>query len=177
MSYSKYYTGVGSRDVPDNIFYEMKMIAEKMSSDLFVLRSGGATGSDTAFQIGAGANTEIYLPWNGFNGMSDSSGEFVNAKSLYNYDKATYIASMHHPAWEKLSQGAKALHTRNVYQVLGFNLDNPSQVLICWAEPTGIRSVKGGTSTAVSIAHQYGVPVYNLFFQSDLNDLKKIIRI
>jgi len=177
MSSPKYYTGVGAREVPDSIFNEMKMIAKAMARNLYVVRSGAAVGSDTAFEVGAGANTEIYLPWDGFNGHTSACGAHLNAKSLYNYDKAMYIASMHHPAWESLKQGVKALHARNAYQVLGFGLDNPSQVLICYAQPIGIKKVKGGTATAVSIAHDYGVPVYNLWHPKDLTEIKRIVGI
>lgn len=175
MKYPNYYTGVGSRNTPDDILLEMRLIAKRMSEKLFIVRSGGAQGADTAFQAGAGPDTEIYLPWNGFNNLNDRDGTHLCAKTLYNYQKAMYIASMHHEAWEYLKDSHKALHARNVYQVLGHNLDNPSQVLICYAEPDGITKVKGGTNTAVSIAHQYNVPVYNLFFQKDLNDIKRII--
>ena len=103
MSSPKYYTGVGIADAPEDIKAEIHAIATRMSMDQYVVRSGGAIGTDAAFQCSAGANTEIYLPHNDYNGMSDMDGAHLNAKELYNYDKAEYIASIncrvgHHEA-------------------------------------------------------------------------------
>lgn len=172
--FTRYYTGIGSRKTPDNILAEMRVIAKKMSQDLFVVRSGGAEGADTAFEIGAGANTEVYLPWDGFNGHKSKDGTHLDARVLYTYKKAQYIAAMHHPAWDKLSEGAKKLHTRNVYQVLGFDLETPSKCVMLWAEPIG-TTVKGGTATAVSIAKEYRIPTFNFYFQQELDKVKDII--
>ena len=61
-----------------------------------------------------------------------------------------------------LSKGAKALHTRNVYQVLGKDLKSPSTFLLCWAPPTP-DGVKGGTNTAVQLAKKHGAEVINIF--------------
>ena len=171
----KYYAGIGHRTIPDSVYDQMTTIAKAMRKKLYILRSGGAKGSDTAFQLGAGADTEIYLPWNGFNGMDDKKGIHINGSSLYNFDKAKYIASMHHPAWDKCDDTDKKFHGRNVYQILGFNLDDPVDVVICFAKPTGMYTVAGGTGTAVSIARQHGVPVYNLWYEKDLIDLKRVL--
>ena len=67
-------------------------------------------------------------------------------------------------------------HTRNVFQVLGEDLNNPSKMLVCWT-PDGAKETKdtsyitGGTRTAIRLANVYGVPVYNL---KNEDDLKKI---
>jgi len=172
---TEFYTGVGSRNVTDKGFQDCKQIAEAMSKKLIVLRSGGATGCDTAFELGAGSNHNVYLPWNNFNGRSDENGVYVNSKTLYTHKEAEYIASIHHPAWDKCSPAAKLLHTRNVFQVLGFELNNPSQVLVCWAEPDKRTRVKGGTATAVAIAYAHGVPVYNIWLEKDHNEIKEIL--
>lgn len=126
----------------------MKAIAEKMADMGYVLRSGGAPGSDTAFEQGAGANKRIYL---------------ANEAT----DEAMAIAKVYHRAWQRLSPYVKKLHGRNAFQVLGDDLSTPSMGLICWT-PDGCmchenRSiVTGGTGTAISIADAYGVPVANL---------------
>lgn len=83
----KYYTGVGARKTPDNILSEMRSIAKVMSQDLYVVRSGGAEGADTAFEVGAGANTEIYLPWDNFNHHTSQDGVHLDSQVLFNYKK------------------------------------------------------------------------------------------
>lgn len=159
---NNYYTGVGSRETPDHILKIMRDVAFKLDEMGWILRSGGADGADTAFQIGA-VNTpsEIYLPWNNFN---QTPGRTIDASKLSNYREASDIASGLHPAWDRLTRGPRALHTRNVYQVLGLDLDTPSRLLVCWAPIVGKRGeVKGGTNTAVKLARMKGIPVRNLY--------------
>jgi hypothetical protein len=64
-----------------------------------------------------------------------------------------------HPYWDNLTQGGKKLHTRNACQVLGADLKTHVDFVICWT-PDGKPS--GGTRTAIIIAEQNGIPVYNL---------------
>lgn len=95
---------------------------------------------------------------------------------LPNYNDAVEIASNIHPAWNRLGRGAKALHTRNVYQVLGLDLNTTSKVLFCYAQPTknkqGLAGVKGGTNTAVQLAMKNNIPIYNFYLQEDIDKVK-----
>ena len=169
----RYYTGVGSRETPAVILDLMQEIAFKLANNGYVLRSGGADGADLAFQkgwqraggAGEGLDAEIYVPWNGFNNLSNGEmGVVYTLNRLPYIYQATCIAAEIHPAWDRLSRGAKALHTRNVYQVLGKNLDKPSQFLICYAKPTK-TGVSGGTNTAVQVAIRNNVPVFNMYHE------------
>lgn len=66
-----FYTGVGSRETPRDVQAVMYKFAQKMALHGAVLRSGGADGADTAFELGCDkqqGKKEIYLPWQGFNG-------------------------------------------------------------------------------------------------------------
>ena len=156
-----YYTGVGSRKTPDHILDVMENLALFYKSKDWVLRSGGASGADTAFSDGAGDNKEIYTA---------NVSNFVSATI---YSKAVNIASKVHPLWRKLPDYARKLHTRNVFQVLGSDLNTPSSFLICWT-PDGCISHEtrtigtGGTGTAISIADLAGIPVLNLNRQDHL---------
>ena len=49
---NEYYTGIGSRNIPDTYFNLIIAIAEYMAKQGYILRSGGADGSDNAFEIG-----------------------------------------------------------------------------------------------------------------------------
>lgn len=164
-----YYTGVGSRETPKETMKLMTSLAQLCRKSGFTLRSGGAGGADTAFEVGAGNLKEIYLPWKGFNG---------NKSLLFNPSfEATEIARKIHPSWKKLTSGAQKLHSRNVHQVLGKNLDTPSSFLIAWTE--GAKEV-GGTRTALVLAKQNNIPIFNLGHPPDydlaerfINDLSK----
>lgn len=144
----KYYTGVGSRTTPRNILDLMINIARKLAIMKYVLRSGGAAGADTAFEQGAGGLSNIFT---------------ANMAT----QEAMAIAAKYHPAWDRCSVFARKLHGRNSFQVLGPNLCEPSNALICWT-PDGCishaeRTINtGGTGTAISIANAYNVPIFNL---------------
>ena len=166
-----YYTGIGSRNIPDTYFNLIVVIAEYMAKQGYILRSGGADGSDTAFEIGcdrANGKKEIYLPWKNFNG---------NKSNLFfdNDIEAINIAKKYHPAYNGLSQGAKKLITRNGYQVLGKDLKTPSKYIICYTDGTG------GTSQALRIAEdiKINIPIFNLHYYEEptnaLTDFKDFL--
>lgn len=156
------YTGVGSRRTPDEELERMRRLGYALARAGYVLRSGGAPGADGAFERGAkdgGGETEIYVPWPGFN---DHQGGMVR-RTL----EAEAIGSSVHPAWNRLSPAARKCHTRNVHQVLGFDLRTPSLFVVCWT-PDGCAgaatrtAMTGGTATAIVVAERYAVPVINL---------------
>lgn len=174
---TKFYTGIGSRNVPEDIGYLIADIAINLSNIGYRLRSGGADGCDSWFQQGAERrqdivypDMDIYIAWNGFNNLRDNGNTIHCPSGWDNWKEAEKIASEIHPNWNACSRGAKALHTRNVYQVLGKDLDNPSSFLICFAPSMG-DSVQGGTRTAWEIARLFGVPCFNL---DNFNDRERI---
>lgn len=177
----RYYTGVGSRETPAVILDLMQEIAFKLACDGYVLRSGGADGADLAFQKGWERGkrltpAEIFIPWDGFNGLSHGQdGVVYTLNRMPNSQQAERIAAEIHPVWDRLSRGAKALHTRNIYQVLGKTLDEPSRFLICYAKPTK-TGVSGGTNTAVQVALQHGVKVFNLYEQENIERFELYVR-
>lgn len=136
----KAYAGIGARKTPDTVLDQMAGIAEWLRFKNYTLRSGGASGADTAFEMSAGLHQEIYL------------ARDVTPESLE-------VAAEFHPAWDRCTDYAKKLMARNSFQILGRHLDNPSDFVVCWT-PDGKAS--GGTGQAIRIANHYGIPVYNL---------------
>lgn len=175
----KYFTGVGSRETPQDIQDIMEEFAFKLSQDCWVMRSGGAEGADSAFQAGA-SNTfatfepEIYMPWYGFNNLYTEPGLLFPTK-WKNIQEAYEIASKIHPNWDACSDGAKTLHSRNIYQVLGHNLATPSKFLICWAKTDKNGDATGGTRTTWMLAKQYNIPCFNLIFEEHKRRVMKFI--
>jgi hypothetical protein len=156
------YAGIGSRKTPPEVLALMSALAAKLATLGWRLRSGSADGADSAFERGADSVDptlkEVFLPWDGFNGRKSdgvSTLRFTGAVER----EAMEIAREAHPAWWNLSQGARRLHTRNVGQVLGPNLDAPSGFVVCWTER---GAGKGGTGQAIRIATSRGVPVFDL---------------
>lgn len=168
----KYYTGVGSRKTPKNILKIMKDIAYRLSKGGYILRSGGATGADTAFEIGcnkANGLKEIYLPWNGFNKRWKDEDSIIVNVNRETYLNAIKLAEKIHPKWSILLGGSKKLHTRNVFQVLGKDLKKKSKFVICW---TPNARITGGTATAINLALQNKIKVYNLANPNEHEELE-----
>jgi hypothetical protein len=161
-----YFTGVGSRKTPQNIQNLMMVLSGYLAVSNFILRSGGADGADLAFETGTdrrNGEKEIWVPWIGFN----------NSTSLLLPSPESFdIAATIHPAWNKLKDSHKKLHARNVHQVLGKDLKTPSKFLICYTED-GFPS--GGTATAIRLAYEREIPVYNLYNGLDKNRLVDLI--
>lgn len=151
------YTGVGSREIPKSVIGRIHIISRFLAGKGWTLRSGGADGADTAFEVGCDeghGNKEIYLPWKGFN---------KSTSPLYTIPKEAFeIAATIHPNYTLLSVGAKRLHARNVLQVLGQDLSSPSDLVVCWTLD-GKKS--GGTRTAIVLAEYHKIPVINLATQ------------
>lgn len=171
---SRVYTGVGSRQTPqaicDAIFTPL---AANLSTFGYTLRSGAAEGADTAFEQGA-EGPEVYLPWRIFNNRRGPAFRVLHDYPERIQTAAAEIARLAHPAWHRLTAGARSLHTRNVFQVLGGDLDSPSRFVLCWT-PDGAESEwettfdTGGTRTAIVIASRNGIPVFN-FAKPDAMD-------
>lgn len=166
-----YYTGIGSRETPANALAAMKNAAAHLASEGLVLRSGAADGADMAFEEGCDANNggkEIYIPWNGFNGRT--AGPSVHAGVT---DIALGVASQFHPNWDACTKGAKQLHGRNVYQVLGLGLNAPSTMVLCWTP--GAKG-GGGTGQAIRIARHHNVPVFDFAHPDILTQLSEFMK-
>lgn len=150
-----YYTGIGSRETPLEILGLMATIGLRLADHRYTLRSGGADGADSAFARGCASGngrSEIYLPWVGFNSVQTG---IVPTE----WGPALALAEQFHPAWDRCSSGARKLHARNGFQVLGLDLATPSRFVMCWTRG-GLGG--GGTGQAIRIARSKNIPVYDL---------------
>jgi hypothetical protein len=171
-----YWTGVGSRETPEPILEIMSLIGKKLTDLGWVMRSGDAPGADSAFYAGCLKSENfgrfkpmVYLAGSPIRGRyHDPSMGFYNATLYDTWEDSRTIALRIRGSWigkggEELSEWGKGQHTRNVMQVLGHTLIEPSRFLICWAIPVGKRGlVKGGTGTAVKLALEEKIDVINL---------------
>ena len=148
------YTGIGSRDTPDDICEDMTRIAIFLYEYGYRLRSGGARGADQAFEAGSKDDREIYLPWDGFEDKRvDNESYFLGKKAGRDLIKSRI------EYWDSLSQGTRKLYGRNAHQVLGIDLETPTRFVVCWT-PMGKK--KGGTAIAINLADDHGIEVINL---------------
>jgi hypothetical protein len=182
----KYYTGIGSREVPPEIAEQMTKIARYLRNKGYTLRSGHAEGSDMAFELGSMADSDIYLPWSGFN--KEFNMPLEEAFGVYQVPKFTAlhleILSDCHPKASALQGGIQKLHMRNINQLYGKDVENPvfSEFVICWT-PYGAEDYRscsrdtGGTLTAIRAASLKMIPIFNLKNDNCVKRLKEYLKI
>jgi len=157
------YTGIGARELPEDIRKEFIFIGRRFAERGWTLRSGGADGADSAFEWGCGlsatpATKEIFLPWKGFN--NNISPYYITDK---NKEELFEIASKIYPSWQYTKDPVRLLHARNVQQVMGEN-PGESQItsfVVCWTDRP--ENQARGTMFAVTLANQKNIPVYNFY--------------
>lgn len=151
----EYYAGIGSRKIDKSTEDFMTKFANVIENTRIVLRSGGAEGSDKAFEKGVEkkANKNIFYA---------EDADLMSYFAAYLFHPAPYILSK--------NEYAKKLMARNTFQVLGdlsSDVIEPSLFVVCWTKD-GVETHKqrtketGGTGQAISIADIFEIPVINL---------------
>jgi hypothetical protein len=166
-----YYAGIGSRETPDKVLRLMERIGHRGAERGYVLRSGGASGADQAFEFGCVAGNgpkEIYMPWRGFSRRNPQGDDYHYGASIIAYE----MAARFHPNWAACTDGARTLHARNCHQVLGMDLNTPCTRIICWT-PNGARG--GGTGQALRIAQHYDIEIHDLGLSAILASYKNML--
>lgn len=166
------YAGIGSRITPDEALQWCESIGNQLGKASWHLRSGYAAGADMAFGRGAeaaGGSFEMFLPWEGFNGAPQQDDRFI--VPTWTADLLAAAEAVH-PVWSRLTSSVKCLMARNVCQVLGLNLDEPADCVICWT-PGG--QGQGGTGQAVRLARKHNIPVFDLAKGSDREALVRFV--
>lgn len=149
---NRIYTGIGSRKTPKHILEIMKKLGYILGKNDFTLRSGGAKGADTAFETGcdhAHGKKEIFLPWKNFN---NNPSHFFEVSQ-----EAIDIARKFHPHIPMHKEWLKKFHGRNSYQVLGKDLQTPTDFVLCYSPGCG------GTEQALRVARYYEISIFNLY--------------
>lgn len=166
----RYYAGIGSKKTPQAQLDEMESVATVLGNQGWHLRSGFADGADMAFWRGAHDKAVTnFIPWPGFNAAPRNDPRFVVPVFT---PHLMSIAEQVHPVWNKLADSVRRLHSRNVCQVLGEDLNTPSLMVVCWTE--GGKG-GGGTGQAIRIANLYGIPVFDLARESDKDALAEFV--
>lgn len=159
------YAGIGTRDMVWNsipwrprIYQNLMILHQQYGMKEDLLRSGAADGMDSIHETVHDlfkAPKEIFLPWKKFNGHSSNL--------FHISEEAVQLAYKFHPLGNRLTHPARALMARNGYQVLGYQLNDPVDYVLCGTPDM----TKGGTSQAIRIANHYNIPVFNLFYEGD----------
>lgn len=164
-----FYTGIGCREhgLSEQQTFALVCIGAWLARAGMVLRSGHASGSDYAFELGAAGvdatKTSIYLPWSGF--RKDTNIKDVNYLTLsdkaFQWARKQLKKSGVMPYFDSMNDMNQAFHARNVFQVFGQE-KIPSDFVVYFAPVDPEGEVMGGTRTAVNLASKLGIKTYNL---------------
>lgn len=184
MNIRGFVTGVGSRDISIDEYDLLFDIIYHIAGLGYVLRSGDASGSDNACQLGylqaykdgfIGAPYEAYVAWNSWRANPRTKLSWlIYPGQLRDWRRAELTMNWIHPAANKLRRGGRALHTRNIFQVLGLDLNTPSTGLVCCADADRNGVPKGGTRTAWVMARRRDIPCLNIRYAC-LNEIEYFI--
>lgn len=176
---------IGSRDTPEHVLKVTKAYANILAELGYGISSGGCPlGMDDAAFRGAykhktsdKSKNRIYISWDGMSNLWHNPEQGIyDAQRFDNYEVAKVMAQLARGSFEGLRRGGIAHHSRNPYQPMGDTLCDPVLFVLFYAKPDGKNGkVKGGTNTAVKIAIEHGVPVYNLFYQDVLDRVESFV--
>ena len=176
------YTGIGSRQTPEDILRGMSILAKLRGQRGDILRSGGADGADDAFERGcleADGTKEIYLPWFKFNGRVAWPRRGYREWNKDLEGELWELVKEFHPRAMSLSQATCKLMFRNCHQVLGWDLKTPTEQVVFWAPEFkadkfgNICDCSGGTGFAVRLAHRHRIDIFTMGIPSHVRYLMR----
>lgn len=174
MEIKKFWSGIGSRETPNEICDLMKQIGKKLENRGWTLRSGGAKpkrkslttwSADLAFEYFV-KNKYIYTVKN-FD-FSEPNYSFCRNEVLSVLDKKIDL--------DNYDKHCQILLLRDINQVLGSSKTCPdhSKFLICWVKHENYNeSDLGGSRIAIRCALKHGIKVYNLVNKDHVQLIKK----
>ena len=149
------YAGIGSRKAPEQILEYMKKLAIGFAEQGCTLRSGGAEGSDKAFENGVllrRGRIELYLPWPGYVKPVRQNNVILSVPAPGAYD----LAKLSCDNWDERKNSHKSLLARNAHILLGVELNNPVDVVFYY------NCGSGGTNHTLSMAKKLDIPTINV---------------
>jgi hypothetical protein len=138
------YAGIGRRSTPLHMQSIETQFATKMEKLGWCLHSGGADGSDKAFELGVEKNKEIFK---------------ARKAEAWAYEELKHCLPAYIRDIETLPSNIKSTIARNMMIILGRNGDTPVSFVLCFAD--GFDS--GGTGYGYRCAMRHNIPVFNLY--------------
>ena len=166
------FTIIGNRDAPEYERVKYLPVVRSLLLAGHTGRSGGAEGMDAVLtevveellkEGHSEIKAEIYLPKAYFKGLADGDleGRVTSVLEYANREEANKLASEVHPAWHYCDDYSRGAHIRNMYEVLGKELDTPSDFVLTFAKTTRKEVILGGTATAAELAIKHEIPIFN----------------
>lgn len=132
-----FFAGIGARKTPGPVLQLMSEVGGLMAEAGIRLRSGGATGADSAFWNGAREvdpnGMEIFLPYKKAglpDGIVHMSPVFERLALNFHPSPGSIRPNPENPRDKR--HGILKLMARNGNQLFGTDFKNPTNVVICW---------------------------------------------
>lgn len=179
----KYVTCVGTRNCSDLEAKIARYIGHELFRRGYGIRSGLADGLDINFYNGFVNNgreltvdrMEMFMPQKYFKGFHHDGQTYFSVPDMEIYPRCQSIASAIHPNWKACAGWAVWLHSRNIPQVLGSRLDEPSVALITSAKEISPGRCKGGTNTAYHLAYLAVIPILNYYGMTTRKEIDTLL--
>lgn len=175
---TKIVAGIGTRHPPTDdadLNETMRVFCYFAVKMGWHLRSGAAIGMDSWFERLWDNNKEIFIAKERISGKTHGvdGANFVEGPQEV---AAFNIMKKIHPAGPRLKGIAKAMHTRNIFQILGEDLNTPADLIVYYAkfDDEG-KEITGGTRTAVVLGKQRGINEFNLILPDERTRLLEYI--
>lgn len=151
---------IGTRDLTSAQAVLCKTLGAWLVRHGWTIRSGNATGADQAFAAGGNSvdptAVVVCLPWWRYNVEAIVDGNVISqGPAEWDFEQASH----HHPAWDRLTRGPRALMARN-YQIIHGCRESkePAGVVLAFRRPDH----RGGTENAIGVARVAGIPVLDV---------------
>jgi predicted Rossmann-fold nucleotide-binding protein len=158
---------IGSRSIaPDSVYGKaIASLCRQIAGKGHTIVTGGAKGVD---QIAMANSNQciVYIPWASYE--RDAVAQYATEVVVFNpnvHVDWTASVGQHHPAPERLSRGAFALHARN-YGII--------QHADCVIALPGADNL-GGTGQGMRLADSLGIPCFNMRNKSHIKPMLEFL--
>ena len=162
---------IGSRDITPEEETLMEDIGAYLARNGHTVKTGNAKGADQAYARGANrvspAAVVLCLPWANYEEQAVKLGNIIHHESQATAEERAY-AELAHPAWLRLTQGARKLMVRNAMIIFG------STLVIARTNPA--KKGGGGTGHGVRIAEMLGIKVRDLSDYQQRREIEQKLR-
>ncbi len=170
------FTMIGSKGTRDNVLELGFQLSVLLLENKWHGYSGNAPGMDRVLNRAMiktnTFNGTIFLPWKGFE-LAD-----LPDRCFYTFDdksetglKCVEIIKEIIPWFGNLRAGGIKLHSRDILQVKGADLNTLTTVVIHSAKGSS-KQPTGGTRTAIVLSRNLNIPEFNIRFYDDRMRLK-----
>lgn len=163
--------GYSALDKDSELGIFIKKLITKLGYLGFTLRTGGAIGIETLaidsyislMQQGivSPSRLKVCRPYIKYNTHVPYNQCYLTINNS-NYVECSELIKPVTPYWRGIGNQSKYMHSKNSLVMFGEHLNTPSTFLIVFDEPDGNGVIKGFSSSAIGLAKNHKIPVFNL---------------